>query len=145
MKTCLTPRLVVRDAAAAISFYCETLGARELERLQDPTLGGIIVHSVIEFVDGARISVIDEHREWGNLAPRSLDASPMLLMMEVEDPDAVANRMVKAGASAVLPIADRFYGYREGRVRDPFGHMWILCKVIERLDAEEIQRRLDAQ
>lgn len=145
MKTCLTPRLVVRDAASAIDFYCETLGARELERFHDPTVEGIIVHSVLEFPDGAQISVVDEHREWGNVAPRSLDASPMLLTMDVDDPDAVAARMVEDGAALVLPIKDRFYGHREGRVRDPFGHMWILSKVIERLDPEEIQRRLDAQ
>ena len=36
--------------------------------------------------------------------------------------------MVSAGAEVVFGIADQFYGRREGRLRDPFGHLWIISQ-----------------
>ena len=35
-------------------------------------------------------------------------------------------RMTEHGGEVVIPIADRPYGKREGRIRDPFGHLWIV-------------------
>jgi PhnB protein len=46
-------------------------------------------------------------------------------------------------ALKVIPVADRFYGHREGRIRDPFGHLWILSKPIEEMSPEDIQRGVD--
>lgn len=40
--------------------------------------------------------------------------------------DAVWAAMVAGGAEEVYPLADQFYGRREGRLRDPFGHLWIV-------------------
>jgi PhnB protein len=37
-----------------------------------------------------------------------------------------------------------FCGERVARVRDPFGHLWILTQRLEDLSVEEIQRRRDA-
>ena len=48
---------------------------------------------------------------------------------------------VRAVQSCV-PIADRPWGKREGRVQDPFGHLWVFSKQIEDVTAEEIARRL---
>lgn len=141
MKSCLTPRLVVRDAAAALEFYRKALGVREVERY---AMNGLVIHSTIEFEDGTQVSVIDEHRAWGNDAPPSIGGSPILLRLQLDDPDALGAMMVEHGAAVVIPIEDRFYGYREGRIRDPFGHLWILSKEIEALEPEEIQRRIDA-
>lgn len=143
MQSCLTPRLVVRDAAAALQFYRDAFGVREIERYSDPAQGGIIIQSAVEFADGTRVSVVDEHRAWGNDAPPSLGGSSILLRLMLDDPDAVGAAMVEHGAEVVIPIEDRFYGYREGRVRDPFGHLWILSKVLEALEPEEIRRRID--
>jgi PhnB protein len=46
----------------------------------------------------------------------------------VEDPDAVFDRAVKAGAKVVWPIDDQPYGWRVGRMVDPFGHHWEIGK-----------------
>jgi PhnB protein len=40
--------------------------------------------------------------------------------------------------------ADQFYGERSCRVRDPFGHQWLLGHEIERLAPDEMQRRYTA-
>ena len=58
-----------------------------------------------------------------------------------EDVDAVWERAVAAGAEVVYPLADQFYGERGGRLRDPFGHQWMLSQRIERLSPDEINRR----
>lgn len=50
--------------------------------------------------------------------------------------------MVNSGGEVIIEIDDRPYGKREGRVRDPFGHAWILSKTIEELTDEQIQERL---
>jgi PhnB protein len=34
--------------------------------------------------------------------------------------------MVQHGAEVDIPIENRPYGKREGRVKDPYGHMWII-------------------
>ena len=62
----------------------------------------------------------------------------------VDDADAVGQAMLDAGASVVIPIADRFYGRREGRLQDPAGHLWIISQHLEDLSDEEITRRLEA-
>jgi PhnB protein len=58
-----------------------------------------------------------------------------------EDVDAAWERVVQAGASVLFPLADQFYGERGGRVRDPFGHQWMLSQVIEDVSPEEMERR----
>ena len=50
--------------------------------------------------------------------------------------------MIERGGETIVEIADRPYGKREGRIADPSGHLWILSKTIEDLDADEIRRRL---
>jgi PhnB protein len=65
-----------------------------------------------------------------------------LLHFTVADPDAGCARAVERGAEVVIPINDRPCGKREGRVRDPCGHLCVLGRSIEALTAEEIQRRL---
>jgi PhnB protein len=56
----------------------------------------------------------------------------------------VCARVVEHGGTVIIPIEDRVYGKREGRVRDPFGHLWILSRTSEQLTDAEVQRRLGA-
>jgi PhnB protein len=59
-------------------------------------------------------------------APITIEIQPRLVIDEV-----------------VIPIQDRFYGKREGRVRDPFGHLWVLSRPIAKRRDEETQCRLE--
>lgn len=68
----------------------------------------------------------------------------MILQLLCDDPDAVCERAVALGAEVVFPIEDQFYGHREGRIRDPFGHLWILTRVVREMTPAEIQRAVDA-
>jgi uncharacterized glyoxalase superfamily protein PhnB len=57
----------------------------------------------------------------------TLGGSTARLVLTVDDPDAVFERAVAAGAVVVWPVADR-YGWRLGRVVDPLGHHWEIGK-----------------
>jgi PhnB protein len=44
------------------------------------------------------------------------------------DPDGMFQRAVDAGATVVYAVADQEYGWRVGRLVDPFGHHWEIGK-----------------
>jgi PhnB protein len=136
----LVPLLVVRDTARAIDFYSEALGAREVCRYLDRSRS-TISHADLA-IGGAVFSVTEEARAWNSDAPPSLGGSPVVLQLQVEEVDLAFDRMVSAGAVVVFPLVD-FCGDRMGRVRDPFGHLWLISQRIEELSAEEVQRRRD--
>jgi PhnB protein len=137
----IKPRLVVHDGAAAIDFYTSTIGATELHRFADPS--GRLVNAELQIGDD--VFSVTEERDGVNLSPVQLGGSPLLLTLTVDDADAVGAAMEQAGAEVVFPINDQFYGRREGRLRDPFGHLWIVGQVIESLTDEQIAERLADQ
>ncbi|MDQ6720409.1 MAG: VOC family protein [Candidatus Dormibacteraeota bacterium] len=79
-------------------------------------------------IDGAPFNVVDENPEGSNLSPERLGGTSVRIDLVVDDPDKVAQRAVAAGARTLFPIADQPYGWRQGRVVDPFGHHWLIGK-----------------
>lgn len=137
--TNIIPRLIVPNTPEAIAFYVDVFNAVEKERYTTPE--GAVVHAALE-IGGAALSLTDEAPGWHNHAPTSLGGSPVLFTLRLDDPDDVCARAVAKGAKVIFPIGDQPYGYREGRIQDPFGHLWILSKQIEVLSPEEITRRM---
>jgi len=137
----VTPRMFVRGAAEAIEFYKRAFGALELNRHADPS--GKIVNADIKIGDSI-ISLAEESPEWGNCGPQSLGGATTIITLNVEDADAVWDQATSAGANVIYPIANQFYGYRQGRLEDPFGHLWIISTQIEDVTPEEMNRRMEA-
>jgi PhnB protein len=137
----LSPLLVVRDAPRAIEFYIRALGASEVARYTNKRQG-TISHADLA-VGGVTFSITEEARVWNSDAPPSLGGSPVVLQLHVENVDASFDRMCREGATVVFPVTE-FCGERMARVREPFGHLWILTQRLEDLSVEEIQRRRDA-
>jgi len=117
----IIPKLVVDGAEAAIRYYSEALGARLLERHED---GARIVFAELEIAGIGSIAVKDAD-EVDKAAPSS-GGSALLLSVTADDPDRTAEAMVAAGGQSIFAVADREYGLRQGRVRDPFGYEWII-------------------
>jgi 2,7-dihydroxy-5-methyl-1-naphthoate 7-O-methyltransferase len=117
----LRPRLVVTGAARAIDYYTKVFGAIATER--HTGADGSVVHAELEIGD-AVITLKDEDAT--DRAP-SAGETPVLLMLEVDDVDAVAERMVAEGGTVVFAVQDSGYG-RGGRVADPFGHVWMISQ-----------------
>ncbi|HEY3729558.1 MAG TPA: VOC family protein [Solirubrobacteraceae bacterium] len=137
----VTPRLVVRNGAAAIDFYRNAFDAQELgERFTGPD--GEVIHAEVRIGDA--VVMITEEAGDGAPAgsPESLGGVVSAIMATYwEDVDAAWERAVAAGAEVLYPLADQFYGERGGRLRDPFGQQWMMSQRIERLTSEEMERR----
>jgi PhnB protein len=118
VRTTIAPWLSVRESARAVDFYKSAFGATELFRLED---GGSVVARLS--VEGADFWLSDESPEHFNFSPQTLGGSSVRIILTVGDPDAVFARALAAGASQVYPVVEE-YGWRVGRVVDPFGHHW---------------------
>jgi PhnB protein len=136
-----TPYLIVRGAAEAIEFYKRAFGATEMLRMADPQ--GRVGHAEIRIGDSV-IMLADEHPAMGYRGPRSLGGSSVSILLYLDDVDAVFDRAVKAGAKALRPVANQFYGDRSGTLEDPFGHVWTIATHVEDVAPEELKRRADA-
>ena len=115
-RTALTATLSVRDWARAIEFYKAAFAASELYRVDG---GGVAQLSVC----GAEFWVAEESPQHLNFSPESLGGCSVRMLLIVEDPAAVCARAVETGATEVTPVVDD-YGWRLGRIVDPFGHHW---------------------
>jgi PhnB protein len=128
-KISISPMLSVRRGAKAVEFYKEAFGAGELFRVEDES-GGVVAQLS---VGAAEFWVADESPANLNFSPESLGGGSMSrssarMVMVVEDPDVAFKRAVAAGATVVWPVADQPYGWRVGRIVDPFGHHWEIGK-----------------
>jgi PhnB protein len=122
-KTSIAPMLSVRNGAKAIDFYKAAFGATEAFRI-DGENGSVVARLSVE---GAEFWVADESPEHLNFSPESLGGATTRMIVVVDDPDAVFNRAVTAGAKVVHAVAND-YGWRLGRILDPFGHHWEIGK-----------------
>lgn len=128
-KTSIAPMLSVRRGAKAVEFYKAAFGAGELFRIDNEQGEAVAQLSVGE----GEFWVADESPANQNFSPESLGVdsstrSSARMVMVVNDPDAVFDRAVAAGATVVWPVADQPYGWRVGRIVDPFGHHWEIGK-----------------
>jgi PhnB protein len=122
-KTSIAPMLSVRKGAQAVEFYKAAFGAGEMFRIDAPSGAVVARLSVGE----AEFWVADESPEHLNFSPESLGGGSVRMVMVVEDPDAAFARAIAAGAKVIVPV-DNQYGWRLGRVADPFGHHWEIGK-----------------
>jgi PhnB protein len=137
----VTPRLVVRNGAAAIEFYGKAFGAEELgERFTGP--GGEVIHAEIRIGDSVVMITEESDDDAPAKSPQSLGGVVSAIMaLYWEDVDAAWDRAVATGAEIMYPLADQFYGERGGRLRDPFGQQWMMSQHIEDVSHEEMNRR----
>src|SRR5437868_930407 len=106
------PRLSGRDVFRRGCLFTEAFRMEE---------GGSVVARLS--VHCAEFWVGDEAPEHANFSPQTLGGGSVRIILTVADPDAVFARAVKAGAAQVYPVGEE-YGWRLGRVVDPFGHHW---------------------
>ncbi len=115
----IAPWLSIRNSTQAIDFYKAAFGATEAYRLEDPG-GGVVVKLS---VDGAEFWVSGGPPEPSNTSPESVGGGTVRMILTVADPDAVFAQALRAGATEVFPVGEE-YGWRLGRVADPFGLHW---------------------
>jgi len=126
METTITTMLYVRRSAAAVDFYIRAFSATPLMRLDNDD-GSVLAHLAIGKSD---FWVSEESPVHQNFSPESLGGSTLHMVLIVDDPHAVFDQAVAAGASSICPVRDEEYGWRIGRVLDPFGHHWEIGKLL---------------
>jgi PhnB protein len=116
--TTIAPNLVVPSGVDALRFYEEAFGAVVLHRVGDDA--GVAQLSV----GGAEFWIAaGESADLGRFLPTSLPGRSVSMILTVDDPDAVWERAVQAGAAPEAPVYQD-HGWRLGSIIDPFGHRW---------------------
>ena len=71
-----------------------------------------------------------------------LGGSAVALHIRVADADAVAVRLVEAGATTMREVAEQADGERRGVFLDPFGYRWMVGQKVEEVSMEELRERV---
>ncbi|HSV24044.1 MAG TPA: VOC family protein [Xanthobacteraceae bacterium] len=137
----VTPYLCVKGAARAIEFYKKAFGAKEVMRMPGPH--GTIGHAEIQ-ISNFRIMLADEHPEMNFRSPQAFGGTPVGINLYVKNVDAIAKRVVAAGAKLLRPVADQFYGDRSCSVEDPFGHVWHIATHVKDVSPREMKKHAAA-
>jgi PhnB protein len=127
-KVSVAPLLAVRRGTRAIEFYKHAFGAVELFR--NVSEDGAVVAQLA--IDDCTFWLADESPENQNFSPVTLGGSTVRMVLVVDDPDSLFDRAVAAGAKGIWPVVDQPYGWRIGRIVDPFGHHWEIGKPLGR-------------
>jgi PhnB protein len=135
----VTPRLCVRNADAAITFYKAAFGAKEHGRVTAPNGG--IVHAMLTIGD----SVVHLQEEMPGQecmvqSPQGLSGATASIDLYVKDCDASHARAIEAGATATMPVSDLFWGDRGGALVDPYGHHWFIMTHKRDMTARQINQ-----
>lgn len=123
-KIAIAPFLSVRNGAVAIEFYKAAFGAVELFR-HDGEDGSVVCE--LGLGEG-KFWVADESPEHKNFSPETLGGGTVRMVMTVDNPDAAFDKAIAAGGVVVVPMQHFDFGWRLGRMVDPFGHHWEIGK-----------------
>jgi uncharacterized glyoxalase superfamily protein PhnB len=123
----LVAYLQVDGAVKAAQFYERAFGAR-IAGMHPPDEQGRTMHVHLH-LNGSSLMLSDAYPEHGHPLEKPQGFS---LMLMVPDIDARFAHAVAAGATAVMPPADMFWGDRYGQLRDPFGVLWAMNSPITR-------------
>ena len=125
--TSFAPQLYIHSGARDISFYTKAFGAIETMRLvnDDGT-----IHVAELSIDGNLFHLHEDNNKAGLFSPDKHKGTTTIVGLFVDDVDAIMKNAVAAGAMEISPAKDYEYGYRQGEIKDPFGHHWLIQKKI---------------
>ncbi len=125
-KTAFAPMLTIRNGVTNLDFYKKAFGAVEVMRVKndDGT-----VHVAEFMIDDALFHVHEIYPRTETFNAESHSGVVTIGLM-VADVHGLFAKAIAAGATSLSPVTDYEYGYRQGSLRDPFGHEWMLqCRI----------------
>lgn len=116
----VVPVLIYPDVRAAVAWLEDALGFTERVQIGDDhraqlTYGGAGL--IVADVRGVQVAPDPEH-------------ATHVIMLRVEDADAVVTRARERGAVVDMEPTDFEYGERQAKLQDPFGHHWTISQSI---------------
>lgn len=116
--TRIAPWITVRNGNDALAFYKAAFGAVDVERHEDES--GVVQVAQL-WIGGADFWIQTDRVSHPGAAG---DADPPVhMILAVDEPDIVFGRALAVGAVEINPMDDA-YGWRIGKLADPFGHVW---------------------
>lgn len=124
--TFFAPQLMIDNGVKDILFYADAFGATEnlCFRNDDGS-----IHVAELSINGA-IFHLHEVTKSHFFAPGKYNGTTAIIGLFVDDVPDVMNKAIKAGATEISSTKDYEYGYRQGEIKDPFGHHWLIEKKI---------------
>jgi uncharacterized glyoxalase superfamily protein PhnB len=141
----VSPVLIIRNAADAITFYMKAFDAEVMFRQDRPD--GKLMHAALKIGDsvvmlGEECAPHEGHAEECVRAPADLKGTTVNLYLYVKDVDQIFRQALEAGAEPMMPVEDMFWGDRMGMVKDPYGHVWSVATHTQQLTQEQIEARM---
>ena len=127
-KTAFAPLLTISKGVTDIDFYKNAFGAVENWRLNNDD-GSLHVAELL--IDGAMFHLHEMMAQsLAKVSPDTFNAGTVVIGLFTADVYSVFDRAVAAGATILSPVTDYEYGYRQGELKDPFGHQWVIqCQI----------------
>ncbi|WP_153796264.1 VOC family protein [Foetidibacter luteolus] len=122
-KAFFAPQLFIKPGITDISFYENAFGAIELRRWTNDD-GSIHVAELS--INGAIFHIHEEKLIAGKFNPQGINGTTVIIGLFVNNVDDVMAKAVNAGAVVLSPAQSYDYGYRQGEIKDPFGHVWLI-------------------
>jgi PhnB protein len=123
----LLPYVSVDGAVKAAEFYVKAFGA-QIAAMYPPDEQGRTMH-VHLYLNGGSLMLADFYPEQGHgfEAPQAFN-----LTLNVTDIASAYQRAIDAGATAVMPPQEMFWGDIYGQLKDPFGVSWSMNQPAKR-------------
>ena len=126
-ETFFAPELFVNNGVKDVSFYERAFGAKEERRFLNED-GSI---HVVEFsINNVIFHLHEVTAKPRFFSPDKHNGSTVCIGLFVSDVHKVMKDAINAGATEINPVQDYEYGYRQGTIKDPFGHYWQIQKKI---------------
>jgi lactoylglutathione lyase len=123
----LTPNLVVRNVEASLKFYADILGLEKAISVPDesPYIFASVSNGAVEIFFNDQKTVAAEYPKLAATIGGSLT-----LYMEVDNLQAVFERVQKAGVKISMPVTEQFYGMKEFAFEDGDGYTITIAQKI---------------
>lgn len=132
-RSAVCPFLMVDSVEKELEFLKKVFGAEVIESVKLPD--GFISH--------AEVKIVDSSIMMGRATPKFPRTSSMVYVY-VSDADSVYKKALENKAESIMPPEDRFYGIREGGVKDEQGNTWWIAKFLRKVPQEEIQKAMQS-
>lgn len=126
-QTFFAPELFIHNGVKDISFYEKAFDAKEQLRFNNDD-GSLHVAELS--ISGAIFHIHETTTKEYYFTPDKNKGTTICIGLFVPNVDEVMSKAIKAGAIEISPAQDYDYGYRQGTIKDPFGHYWQIQKKI---------------
>ena len=125
----VSPYLIVESIEKQADFIKKVFGSSLSESAKQPD--GQIMHAEVNI--GNTTIMLGKSNE-------RFPPAPGMMYVYVKNADDVYKKALNNGAVSLMPPEDRFYGNREGGVKDPQGNTWWIAQFQRKVSPEEIEK-----